>query len=245
MTRRSTAIRALAALSVVASCLAAVAYAAGVPAAPGAAAWSSGPKPPRPRILKHPKQPSLSTTVAFTYRSQLAGARFQCQLDGGVWKGCGRRAVYRGLAPGSHSFSVRVEAPNGALSRPSRFNWTRTAPKGFEIEPQGDGPARLFPGAPAQTLPLRLHNPNPAPILITSLRVSLASPPPDCPSSNFDLVPSNASTAKPLRLAAGASVTVPTPTVTAPAIALLELPVSQDGCQNAQLPLAFSGQAHG
>lgn len=247
MTGRSTATKALAALIGVASFLAATAYAAGVPFASHrtAAPSPSGPKPPRPQILKHPGTPSLSTAVSFTYRSRLAGAGFQCRLDGGAWKGCGQRIVYRGLAAGAHSFWVRVEAPGGALGRPARLNWTRTAPRSFDIEPQGDGLARLYPGAPAQSLPLRLHNPNPAPILITALRVSLAGSPPGCPSSNFDLIPSSASKAKPLRIAPGDSVAVPTPTVTAPAIALLDLPVSQDACQGAQLPLAFSGEAHG
>jgi hypothetical protein len=246
VTRRSTAIKVLAALIGAASCLAAVAYAAGVPVASHrAGSRPTGPKPLRPQILQHPGKPSLSASVAFSYRSRQPGAGFQCRLDSGAWKDCGPRVVYRGLAAGSHSFRVRVESARGALSRPARFSWIQTAPKDFEIQPQSDGLGRLYPGAPAQSLPLRLHNPNPAPILITALRVSLASAPPDCPSSNFDPIPSSASPANPLRIPAGASVTVPTPTVTAPAIALRDLPISQDACQNAQLPLSFSGEAHG
>ena len=74
----------------------------------------------------------VANSRSATFRSRLAGASFQCRLDGGAWKGCGQRAVYRSLAAGSHAFWVRVEAPGGALGRPARFNWIRTAPKDFD-----------------------------------------------------------------------------------------------------------------
>jgi hypothetical protein len=245
---RLTATRVLAALIGAASCLAvaAFAYAAGAsPSSSGGDARPSASQLPRPRILKHPRRPSLSTSVAFTYRSGVPGAVFQCRLDEGAWKACGTRVVYRGLAAGLHTFQVRVESSSGARSRAARYAWIRTEPKSFKVEPTGSDIEPLYPGGTPQGLPLKLTNPNPAAISITALRVSLAGDPPGCPSPNFELIPSNASPRKPLRVAAGASVTVPTPTVTAPAIGLRELPVSQDACQGAQLKLAFSGAAHG
>lgn len=247
MPGRSTATRALAALIAAAGCLAAVAlaYAAAAPAgSPGGRHPAATPLP-RPEILKHPRRSSLATMVAFAYRSGVSNAEFQCRLDTAAWKSCGARVVYRGIAAGSHTFQVRVESPRGARSRAARYAWVRSAPKSFRIEPQEGGLGPLYPGAAPQGLPLKLSNPNPAAISITALRVSLAEEPPGCPSANFELIPSGASPRNPLRLAAGASVTVPTPTVTAPAIGLRDLPVSQDPCQGAQLRLAFSGEAHG
>lgn len=241
----STATKALAALLGAAGCLAAVAYAAGAPSSGAGGSHAAGSRPPRPQILKHPRKPSLSTSVAFTYKSRVPAAVFQCRLDDAAWKSCGPRVVYRGLATGSHSFQVRVESQSGARSRAARYAWVRTEPKDFKIEPGGDALGPLYPGATPEGLPLKLSNPNPAPISIIGLRVALASEPPGCPAANFELIPSSASPRNPLRLPAGASVTVPTPSVTAPAIGLRELPISQDACQGAQLRLAFSGEAHG
>jgi hypothetical protein len=245
MYRWSTATKALAALLGAAGCLAAVAYAAGAPSSGAGGGHAAGSRPPRPQILKHPRKPSLSTSIAFTYRSSVPGAVFQCHLDDAAWKACGPRVAYRGLAPGSHTFQVRIELSSGARSRAARYTWVRTEPKSFKIEPGGGSIEPLYPGATPQGLPLKLSNPNPAPISITALRVSLANEPPGCPAANFELIPSSASPRSPLRLPAGASVTVPTPSVTAPAIGLRELSVSQDSCRGAQLQLAFSGEAHG
>jgi hypothetical protein len=246
VSRWSTATKALAALFGAASCLAAVAYAAGATSSPGAAGGhATGPRPPRPQILKHPAKPSLSTSVAFAFTSRTAVAGFQCQLDGGPWRDCGPRVVYRGLETGAHSFRVRAEGRSGARGRAARFDWVRAEPKSFGIEPVPPGLGPLYPGAPPSSLPLQLSNPNPAPILITALRASIAATPSGCDGTNFELIPSSASTKKPLRVPARGAVTVPTATTSAPAIALRDLPISQDACQGAQLRLAFSGEAHG
>ena len=55
----------------------------------------------------------------------------------------------------------------------------------------------------------------------------------------------DASAAKPLVVPAGGVVTVPSQGVLPPTIALRDLPVNQDACQNARFPLSFSGSAHG
>ncbi len=228
-----------------ACCLAAVAYAAPGPASPGPGGRGESPGPPRPRIVKHPMNPSLSASAAFAYTSRLAGAAFACRLDSGPWRHCGGRVAYRGLRPGRHVFSVRVESPAGVRGRSARFEWVRAEPKRFAIEPKGDL-GELFPGAPPVPLPLVLRNPNPAPILVTSLRVAVTASPPGCDSgANLLTVPSSASPRTPLRIPAGGAVEVPTPKVSAPALAMRDLPVNQDPCRGARFPLAFSGEAHG
>ena len=41
------------------------------------------------------------------------------------------------------------------------------------------------------------------------------------------------------------SASLPSATVSAPAIAMLNLPVNQDPCQGAEIPLDFVGEAQG
>jgi hypothetical protein len=104
----------------------------------------------------------------------------------------------------------------------------------------------LFPGEPAQALALRVVNPNSVPISVTSLTFSFAAEPADCPTDqNFVVVPSDASTATPLRIAAETSVELPAQGVTPPLIAMRELPVDQNACQGAPLELDLEGEARG
>jgi hypothetical protein len=115
----------------------------------------------------------------------------------------------------------------------------------FSIESHLADLAPLFPGAPAQALPLSLTNLNPETIFVTSLTVSLNADLAGCDSTNFELIPATASAATPLEIPAGATVTLPAQGIAPPAIAMRDLPVSQDACQGAELPLVFRGEAHG
>jgi hypothetical protein len=266
--RRSTVVKALVALILATGCVAAVAYAATKPAPggdgsraareaaatassvafgrPSASRAATGGYRSRPRITQHPAKTSLSSTVAFAYSVRPAQVNFQCKLDSSAWKRCSDQVFYRGLAPGPHLFQVRLEGKRFGRGLPTRFRWTRTEPKGFLIEADLSGLAKLYPGGAPVVLPLELSNPNPAPILITALRVTVTASPPGCASaSNLELIPSNASPTKPVRVPAGGSVKLPATGVSPPALALRNLPVDQDACQGAQFPLAFSGSARG
>jgi hypothetical protein len=104
----------------------------------------------------------------------------------------------------------------------------------------------MLPGDPPQPLPVLISNPNSVPIEVTSLTVAIAVDPPGCPGDpNFELLPASASPSAPLTVPAGGSVNLPSPAVSAPAIALRNLPVNQNACQGARIRLVFSGQAHG
>jgi hypothetical protein len=116
--------------------------------------------------------------------------------------------------------------------------------KPFSIELR-DELGALYPGFPAEQLPLLVTNPNPAAIEVTSLTVALAGDPPSCPAENFDLTASSASPTEPLIVPAEASIGLPTATVSAPTISMLNLPVNQDACRGAEVPLLFGGEAHG
>ncbi len=255
--RWAAASKVLVALIGATGCLAAVAYAASAPdrarppVAPYAAAGLTpslrpvAGRPPRPRIVRHPGKSTLSTTVSFRFVTRLSQQTLQCKLDAAAWKTCGPRVGYRGLGVGPHLFLVRAESA-GKRSLPARFGWVQAQPRSFLIEPDPSSLGNLYPGAPPVPLPLRLSNPNSAPILVTSLRVAVTADPPGCPSAgNLELIPSSASPKAPVKIPAGGSVRLPDAGATPPALALRDLPVDQDACQGAQFPLAFTGEAHG
>jgi hypothetical protein len=242
---RRFATRALVALVVAGGCLGAVAYAAQQKAGSGDPG-PGGPRPSRPLIVRHPAKVSTASTAGFAFKVAHGTPRFQCRLDGGGWKGCRAPYVVRGVGPGDHSFAVRALSRSGRHGAAARFAWKRVEPKPFSIEPQLSSLGALYPGAAPQVIPLLLRNPNPVPIFVTALRVSVSADPPGCDGvMNLALSPSSASSSAPLKVPAGDSVSLPAPGASAPSIALRDLPINQDACQGVQFPLVFSGKAHG
>lgn len=201
---------------------------------------------PKPRITMHPDKLATSTNARFSFTVRAAKPRFQCRLDSRPWSACQAPVSFSKLASGSHGFSVRSAGPRGKHSKTARFRWQVLEPKGFSITPQLGGLAALYPGAPAQALPLTITNPNPVPIFVTSLQVSAAADPPGCGSAeNLVLSGSSVSSATPIMVPASGSMSLPTQGASAPSIQLRDLPVSQDACQRAQFPLRFFGTARG
>lgn len=268
--RKRTA-RALVALVAAAACLGGVAYAATIseqsrphgkkvkhpPRKPGQG-------PPRPRFIEVPADGGVDPDSQFRFHvappePQGAGRgpapagpsperwrRFECRLDGSDWDGCASPYLLRGLEPGEHSFAVRALNRRGLVGQRARYRWALLEPREFSVEPLTGALEELVPGAPAQPLPVRITNPNPAPIEVTSLTVAVAPEPSACPADpNFEVTPSNLSPAAPLTVPAGGSASLPTATATAPAVAMRELPVDQNACQGATVHLDFSGEARG
>jgi hypothetical protein len=201
---------------------------------------------PKPKITMHPDKLATSTNAKFSFTVRGGKPRFQCRLDGRPWSACQAPVSFSKLAVGSHSFSVRSVGARGKHSKTARFRWQVLEPKNFSITPQLGDLGPLFPGAPAQALPLTITNPNPVPILVTSLQVRATGDPAGCSSAeNLVLSGSSASSAAPIKVPASGSVSLPAPGASAPSIQLRDLPVSQDACQRAQFPLAFSGIARG
>ena len=201
---------------------------------------------PMPKITMHPDKLATSTSAKFAFTVRGAKPRFQCRLDGRSWSTCQTPATFSKLTPDSHSFSVRSLGARGRHSKAARFRWQVLEPKDFSITPQLAGLGSLFPGAPAQPLPLVIGNPNPVPIFVTSLQVKATADPAGCASAdNLLLSGSSASGAAPIKVPANGSVSLPAPGISAPSIGLRDLPVNQDACQRTQFPLAFSGTARG
>jgi|SRR6478609_6051401 len=201
---------------------------------------------PKPKITMHPNKLATSTRAKFSFGVRAGKPRFQCQLDGGPWSVCQSPIAFSKLTIGSHSFSARVIGTRGRHGSAVRFRWRVLEAMDFSIQPQLGGLGALYPGAPAQALPLAITNPNPVPIFVTSLQVRATADPPGCGSAeNLVLSGSSVSSAAPIKVPANGSVSVPTPGASAPSIQLRDLPVNQDACQRTQFPLAFSGTARG
>jgi hypothetical protein len=255
----SQAARVILALAAALGCVGAVAYAAaasGGPARGGeeeastSARGRSAPgkaveRLPRPRIAAHPEKTDTASSVRFSFSARGEGLRFQCRLDRAAWRACKSPHVVSGLGAAPHKFSVR--ALRKSRRGPSaRFSWIKVDPRPLTVEPQGSGLSALHPGAPAQAIPVRLVNPNAVPVKVTSLTVILSADPPGCPANpNLELAPASLSSNAPIVLPAGGEVMLPSGTVSAPTIALRELPFNQDACQGASLPLSFQAEAHG
>ena len=201
----------------------------------------------RPRILVRPEAITTATSAVIRFSAaDVRRPRFQCRLDGGGWAVCRSPVTYQGLAPGSHVFRVKVHSARRPLSRSGKAIWLVVEPREFSITPLFSGLDRLYPGAPAVQLPVRLDNPNPLPIVVTEVRVSVTRDPGGCdPATNLELLPAGLSPASPLTLPAGGSASIPSPGVDAPAIRMLDLPFSQDACQGAGFAIDFQGSAHG
>lgn len=265
---RKRAARALIALAAAVACLGGVAYAASISEQSPLGKKAKQPPrkqgqgPPRPRFIEVPPDGGVDPDSQLRFHvppPELQGAgpgpvgpsperwrRFECRLDGGEWDECASPYLLRGLEPAEHSFAVRALNRRGLSGQVARYRWALLAPKEFSVEPLAGSLDELMPGAPAQPLPVRITNPNPAPIEVTSLTVAVVPEPSACPADpNFDVTPSSLSAAAPLTVPAGGSASLPTATATAPAVAMRELPIDQNACQGATVHLDFSGEAHG
>ena len=146
---------------------------------------------------------------------------------------------------GQHQFAVRAYDVLGNFTEIS-YKWKVPAGSIQSFTMRGDATGDLFPGAPPEPIAVELGNPNSVPIYVTAVTVAIASIDVSgcAPGTNFELTQSDVSAAQPVQIPAGATVTLPAQGVSAPKIALRNLPVNQDACKNAKLTLSFSGSAH-
>lgn len=239
---------------------------------PGSYTWTVDRQPPAPLIVGHPGDPTGSTSATFAFAQAGPSAGLECRLDGAAWRFCANRITYTRMPVGQHQLLVRALDPPAVPSPAAWFPWRITqatgaspviaadtipglsdaaaapppipAGMGFAIN-AGAIPGLLYPGAAPLSIPVTLSNPNSVPIYVTSLNTTVTGSPPGCDSaSNIILAQSNVSGANSVQIPANGSVTLPAQGVSAPTIALLDLPVNQDACINGTLPLGFSGSAH-
>lgn len=86
--------------------------------------------PPETKLDSVPPDPSLSSTVSFTYESNEPGSTFECALDGAPFAACAVSGVtYMGLANGPHSFQVRAIDPSANVDpTPAGYSFSVAAP---------------------------------------------------------------------------------------------------------------------
>ncbi len=192
------------------------------------------------RILGHP--PLISTRSTAKFRVEAAGeSALRCRIDRRPVKECEESVVYRGVGVGAHTFLVQA-VRRGRTVAHAGFAWTVLEPKPFTVSPRLEAIGPLYPGVAPTPIPIVLTNPNAIAITVTSLRVSASGGAGCDPAANLALTAPALGSGK-LRIAAHGSVSLPSATVAAPTIALRELPVDQDACQEADFDLAFSGSA--
>jgi hypothetical protein len=97
---------------------------------------AGGPCPPPPppsvpapdtKITKGPKGKIESHRAKFKFKSEPAGATFQCKLDRKPFKPCKSPKTYKGLSAGKHSFRVRAVSAGGAVD-------PTPAKRGFKVD---------------------------------------------------------------------------------------------------------------
>jgi hypothetical protein len=74
-------------------------------------------------ITKKPANPSTEKTATFEFTANLAGATFECALDGAAFETCTSPKTYQNLSQASHSFKVRARAGSVVDSSPASFTW--------------------------------------------------------------------------------------------------------------------------
>jgi hypothetical protein len=90
-----------------------------------------GPSPTPPPTAPTPQtfvsgKPATKTrdrTPTFRFRSDAAGASFQCAVDSGPFKTCRSPFTAKPLKPGPHTFSVRAVSGTGKDSTPAKFRF--------------------------------------------------------------------------------------------------------------------------
>lgn len=102
--------------------------------------------PPETKLDSVPPDPSLSSTVSFTYESNELGSSFECALDGAPFASCAASGVtYMGLANGPHSFQVRAIDPSANVD-PTPAGYS------FSVAVPALAPPPLVPVASPQTI---------------------------------------------------------------------------------------------
>lgn len=203
--------------------------------------------PPAPTILSHPVSPTNDTSASFAFSDSAAGVSFQCKLDRGAYTACTSPASYSSLGNGEHEFSVRALDKAGNPSNATAFEWRVTSQQAaLPLTIEGNVPSSLQPGAAPVGIPVRLGNPNHAPIVVTSLTVALQTStlPAGCGAANFQLTQSSLSTTKGVEVPANGSVTLPAAGASAPTIQMVETHVNQNTCEKATVWLSYTGSDH-
>jgi hypothetical protein len=206
--------------------------------------------PPSPIITAHPQESTTLRSASFSVGDAEHGVSLLCRRDGSRFGRCTSPTSYGNLTLGTHTFQVQAQDAVGNTSATATYSWTvakevkEAAGKPFSVTGSASGP--LAPGL-TRALTITLTNPNNVAITVTAFTASVAagSSKPGCDGpSNLQLSQSNLSTSNTLTIPANGQVMLPSGTVSAPQVQMLNLPVNQDACKGASFTFTYSGSAH-
>jgi parallel beta-helix repeat protein len=90
--------------------------------------WTVGARP-ETTIDRGPESETESTTASFAFSSDVAGATFECALDGGGFAACSSPHELSDLANGDHVLAVRARSPLGLVDdTPAEYDWSVVQP---------------------------------------------------------------------------------------------------------------------
>ncbi len=206
--------------------------------------------PPVPVITAHPQESTTSRSASFSFSDAEHGASLLCRRDSARFARCTSPIAYANVPLGAHTFQVEAQDAVGNSSATVTYSWTvakevkEAEGKPFAVTGNASGP--LAPGL-TRELAITLTNPNNVAITVTALGATVASGSSkagcDGPS-NLQLTQSDLSTSNTLTIPANGHISLPSGTVSAPQVQMLNLPVNQDACKGASFTFTYSGSAH-
>ena len=202
--------------------------------------------PSKPTLTQTPTDPTVSQSATFAWVDADSGsgvAADACKLDNGSVQLCSSPKTLTNLALGSHTFSVTAVDFAGNPSPAATFTWTITQ-QGLPFAIAGSASDLLYPGAPFTPIALTITNPNPLPIFVTGLTVTVTNDPNGCTNAtNVEVQPSPASPTNELTVPAS-TTNWPVPASFQPKIRLKDTGANQDACQSQTFSLSYTGSAH-
>jgi len=203
-----------------------------------------------PVLTSVPADPTSSTTNTATWVGGQPGVRFRCSVDDGAWFDCTSPLTWE-IDPARtdrHRLSVLAVDGSGRESATTAHSFSyRDAPRalGLRFAVAGDI-SDLAPGL-WREVPVRVSNPNGAPMRLTGLTLSVApdSTPRGClTATNLEVRQPRFVAGLVVPVPAQATVRLPTEGVSVAAIRLRDLPdVNQDVCKNKAFTLMWSAVA--
>lgn len=201
-----------------------------------------------PVLTGTPPPATASPTATFAWTDAEPGVTFQCSVENGPWQPCTSPSTYALTTTnnGVHQFAVRAvdAAGNVSVAAAYSFKYDPTAQMPFTVTGTVAG---LLLGV-TQPLVVTLTNPSSTTaISVQSLTVAVTgSSSAACPATgNVTVQQSTVSSAAPVHIPAGGSVTLHSAAEGAPQILLVDLPtVDQDACKNVTFSLGYSGTAY-
>ena len=92
---------------------------------PASHTWTVDTTPPDTTISAKPPAATNQTSASFSFSSSEANSTFECKLDSGTYGSCTSPRTHTGLAPGSHTFTVRAtDAVGNVDATPTTHTWT-------------------------------------------------------------------------------------------------------------------------